>query len=531
MTRFRSSSSRLAFVFAAFSLVACLEASEPATTFVVAIDRGEDVGQCFGSLFETTSEDGSIVVGAGFQNVYNTRYRGDRHSVQFFVRPTDGKREMRIEELPRPTANLVGAYLFERDGAVYSTYGGLKSWDSPTRTWMPQDGVGGTSESMRVGKGMLVFGDSRVSWNGQSILEPPAFGSYQLFFYANGYLCFYHVNRGDGPYRPHTNDEDGFSRLYACPWRPSEGHVDLSKAKVLLLPIVGETTFAWGVLGKQIVTGSNIGGFYALENGLWKTLLDPKLGESYQLYSMLGFHESRGDSGQGRLLMGQYPTGRLFAYDGRRIADQPGWPPVLEGVTSSAREAQTTVIYGGDLMVGVWPWGEVWRYNPDSQRWVFMPRMFKHPNLSAAITHPYDVENESNSPRNLWGQRVTSLVASGPDLFISTSGKAPMEWEPQRYPFLAPEKWKSYGKVYRATMQGHLSAPTRWTTGPTKLVFTLKDGELAIHQDGDLLARCSVTGALQQKLKQAKSFRPPRWGEGTFGSHGNVSLQGEMASQ
>ena len=105
-----------------------------------------------------------------------------------------------------------------------------------------------------------------------------------------------------------------------------------------------------------------------------------------------------------RLLMGQYPSGRVFQYDGKQISDMQGWPPVLDGVSASAREAQTTVIYGGDVFVGVWPWGELWRYNPDSRKWAFTQRMFDHPELSDRITHPYDVENDGGDVGNQWGQ-------------------------------------------------------------------------------------------------------------------------------
>ncbi len=503
-------------------LVRAASAEEP-ITITVAIDRGQDVGQSFGSLFEAVSSDGSLTVGAGFQNAYNTRYRADRHAVQFFIRPTDGQREMTVEELPRPTDNLTGAYLFGRDGKVFSTYGGLKSWNPQTSSWQPVDGQGGTHESMRVGNGTLAFGDSRVTWNGHSILEPPAEGSYQLFFYANGHLCFYHVNRGDRPYRPYENDDDGFSRLYACPWKPGKEPVDLSKAVTLRLPVVGETTFAWGQLGDQIVTGSNIGGFYVFEDGAWKMLLEPQLGVSYQLYSTLAFRD--------RLLMGQYPTGRVFSYDGKTISDQPGWPPVLAGVSDRAREAQTTTIYGGAVMLGVWPWGEVWRYSPDARRWAFAKRMFSHPELSTEIVHPYDVENRDNSPQNLWGQRVTSLVPNGPHLFISTSAKAPYEWSPERYPFLAPDKWKSYGKVYRATMPGHLSAPTQWTDGPTKLEFIIDDRQMVIRQDGTDLATSPLTKSLARQVSNAGTLTNLTWGSGTYGPGSCVSLKGAVSER
>lgn len=492
----------------------------PGTTITVTVDRGKDVGQSFGSLFEARSADDSLVIGAGFQNAYNTQYRADRHSVQFFVRPVDGIRELTVEELPRPTDNLMGAYLFGRDGHAYSTFGGLKVWDSGTRRWADVAQVGGTSESMRVGNGTLTFGNSQVTWNGQSVLEQPEKGSYQLFFYANEHLCFYHVNRGDRPYRFYQDDEDGFSRLYACPWIPGQGSVNLEQAITLRLPVVGETTFAWGQLGDQVVTGSNIGGFYVFENGQWTMLLEPKLGVGYQLYSTLAFHD--------RLLMGQYPTGRVFEYDGKKIRDQPGWPPVLEGVSDRGREAQTTAIYGGDLMVGVWPWGEVWRYNPDSGRWSLGHRMFSHPELSAKIVHPYDVENQGNTPQNLWGQRVTSLLPIGPDLFISTSAKAPYKFS-EKFSFLLPDKWRSYGKVYRATMPGHLSASTRWTDKPTKLEFSVRDDRMSISQDGKLLATTPLYGSLSTCVGKSGSFKDVIWSSGTYGPGRYASLTGSIS--
>ena len=319
------------------------------------------------------------------------------------------------------------------------------------------------------------------------------------------------------------DEKDGFSRLYACPWTPKQPKVDLSKAITLRLPVVGETTFAWGQLGDQIVTGSNIGGFYVFNDNRWRMILKPSLEYSYQLYSSLAFHD--------RLLMGQYPTGRVFAYDGKKITDLKGWPPVPAGVSKSAREAQTTIIYGGDLMVGVWPWGELWRHNPDSRQWTFMRRMFDHPDTSDKIVHPYDVENHDHSPRNLWGQRVTSLVANGPNLFIATSAKSPFKWDAKQFPFLAPDKWKSYGKVYRMSMPGHLAAPTKWTEGSTTLEFVLKGSELTILQDGKLLDTTKLTCSLAQQLGQVKSLKNIRWGKGICGPFGGTSIKGKINIQ
>ena len=514
---------------AVLPLIACPKAApvpqataEKTMTITVSIDRGPDLGQNFGSLFEAASSDGSLVIGAGFQNAYNTRYRADRHTVQFFVRPTDGRRTFDTEKLPRPNS-LCGTYLYGREDVVYSTYGGYKAWDQDTRTWGQVDSTGGTNETMRVGNDVLTFGSSTVTFNGTTILSPPAKGSYQLFFYANGHLCFYHVDRSKGVYRPYENDENGFSKLHACPWIPGDGQVDLSKAIVLTLPVVGETTFAWGQLGKQVVTGSNIGGFYVFEDGAWTMLRKPTIGVSYQLYSTMAFHD--------RLLMGQYPTGRVFEYDGEKITDLTGWPPRLDGVSDSAREAQTTAIYGGDVFVGVWPWGELWRYNPDSKAWTFMNRMFEHPPLSDKIIHPYDVENTGGKVSNQWGQRVTSLITSGPDLFVSTSAKWPCPWDAKTFPFLAPDAWKSYGTVHRMTMPGHLGAVSNWTEGPTQLEFAISGSQVTITQDGERLAETTLPAPLAQPLNAVPALDEINWGTGIYGRFNGRAIKGSVAVQ
>ena len=495
-----------------------------AMTFQVTVDRGADIGQNFGSLFEVQSEDGSISIGAGFQNGYNTRYRADRHAVQFFVRSTnddltESESSADVELLPRPN-NLCGTYLYTRDDVVYSTYGGVRTWNPETKQWQATPEVGGTEETMRVGSGLLTFGDSTVQYEGRTILPKPASGSYQLFFYADGYLCFYHVDRRDGAYRSFVSDDDGFSKLYACPWTSEQSEVDLSKAIVLTLPVVGETTFAWGQFGKQIVTGSNIGGFYVLENGKWHKLLEPNISVSYQLYSTIALKD--------RLLMGQYPTGRLFEYNGTTITDRADWPLLLEGVTSSSREAQTTAICGGELFAGIWPWGEVWHYNPDAERWRFQQRMFSHPKLSKDIVHPYDVENRGHDVSNLWGQRITSLVTSGDSLFVSTSAKYPCEWNADAFPFLAEEKWKSYGSVYRMKVPGHLGAKAEWTSGATVFEFTVSGREMTISQDGKRIGSTAISGALAKKLEQQPKLKSVRWGTGIYGGFNGLRIDGKL---
>ena len=165
------------------------------------------------------------------------------------------------------------------------------------------------------------------------------------------------------------------------------------------------------------------------------------------------------------------------------------------------------------------------------QRWHFVQRMFDHPDLTDEVIHPYDRENRGNAVSNLWGQRITSLVTIGSDLFVSTSAKTPCQWDERQNPFLAPEKWKSYGSVYRLSMPGHLGATTTWTEGPTKLVFAIHGSTISITQDGATIGQATVSGPLVDKLKAISQLGSIQWGQGIYGPFGGKTIKGSITDK
>ncbi len=494
------------------------------TTIVVNVDRGEDLGQNFGSLFEAQTEDGAFVIGAGFSSAYNTYYRHDRHTVHFYVRPTRKTRELQATALPRP-GKLAGNYLFNFDGKVHATYpnpdSNVRVWDEGGKVWNPKPAR--DRIDTRVGKDLLSFDSGAVVLNGKTVLPAAEKGNYRGFYYAQGYLIFYHIYRpGEAKYPPYTKDEEGYSKLYACPWKPIEGAVDLGKATVMTVPIVGEVPYAYGQLGDQVISCSNIGGVYALRDGHWRTLVEGSKKYSYQVYAGCTYYD--------QLLLGQYPSGELFAFDGKTVERIEGWPPVMKGVSGSAREAQTIVLYGGELYVGVWPWGEVWRYHHESGEWNLARRMFTHPALTDATTHPYELESKTlGGVANQWGQRVTSMVPLKDSLLISTSAKWPCEWEP-KFDFVGNDAWKEYGSVTRVHVSGHLSAPVKWTDGPTELRFTLEDGAMLIEQDGMPIGSTRLSGSVTPVPESTRRLKKIEWGQGAYGIFSGVSVKGSTLS-
>lgn len=497
-------------------------ADEPVMSFSVTCELGEDLGQSPGSLFEASTMDERFVLGAGFCDVYNTHFRSDRTVVQFFVRPTDGEREYALEPLPKPTPDA-GTYILGVRGELIAAAGhsatDVRVWDPPTGRWATQSGV--TPTRMRLGKGTLAYGDSMAWYDGELILEHPERGSYERFYYANGHLFFYHRYAGDeSGYREYVSDEHGFSKLHACPWRPGDGPIDPSDATVLTLKYVGETTFSWGQAGGDALTCSNLGGIYRFDGDAWRTIREPQLGVSYQVYTIIPFYD--------RVLLGQYPLGEFVELVGDKLVPLDGWPPRIEGASPSAREAQTAMIWGGELLVGVWPWAELWRYSPDAQRWTSMGRMFSQPEVAPEPVHPWEIETaEAGLVHNQWGQRLTSMVPLDARLMLSTSAKSPVPAAdvPE---FLNEEQLAEYGAVYGLRMPGCISAPIYWSEGPTILEFIVTRERIAILQHGMELASAPIAPALARALAQSGGVANLRSGTGVFGPYGGRSVEARV---
>ena len=178
----------------------------------------------------------------------------------------------------------------------------------------------------------------------------------------------------------------------------------------LELPIALEFIYAFGQWRAEVLAVSNNGRVARFDGKGWTTLRVPPVpAVSYQVYAILTYYD--------RLLLGQYPTGEVIEYAGKELKQLKGWPPVMPGVSPSARELQTLAIYGGDVYAGVWPWAEVWRYDRDRDKWAFTERMFHHPLPTDAVVHPYETETLRVDPvGNLWGQRVTGLCPHGAGL-------------------------------------------------------------------------------------------------------------------
>jgi len=481
------------------------QATEPAWSIAVEVDLGRDRGQNFGSLFEVRDAQERVIAGAGFMEVYNTRFRSDRHTLQFFLHPEQEEESFVTERLPHPDLDC-GVYLLDLNQKLHAwssvRNNSLRVWDDAGNRWndapLPFTGrVRSGDGLMRLGTGTLSFTGNQVAFNDRIILSRPERGRFYNFYYAAGRLFFYHTFRSEA---------DGFTRIYACDWTPeANGPINLAQATLMQAKYVGATPFAWGQLQGSVLTVSNFGGVYVFEGSRWKTVKEAQKGVSYQVYSILNYHD--------RLLLAQYPTGQLFEYRGDELRRLEGWPPRLPGVSSQAREAQTLAIYRGDLFVGVWPWAEVWRYDRDRDRWHSLGRAFTHPPITDKRTHPYENEARKHGlVTNHWGQRVTGMVPLGDALMLSTSSKGTSEWF-DKYDFLSDRQRREYGAVIRTRMPGNLAAQIKWQDRPLKLEFVVEQRRMVVRQEGDEIAHAEISFDLPRGLQQSTL----RWGQGVYG--------------
>ncbi|MBI3921276.1 MAG: hypothetical protein HY318_07660 [Armatimonadetes bacterium] len=85
------------------------------------VDFGKDIGQSFGSLLEVRDSRGHVIAGAGFADVYNTMFRNDRYTVQFFVQPNSEDNQFTLEPLPRPIKEYGQVIRLKRPGNLAAT--------------------------------------------------------------------------------------------------------------------------------------------------------------------------------------------------------------------------------------------------------------------------------------------------------------------------------------------------------------------------------------------------------------------------
>lgn len=182
---------------------------------------------------------------------------------------------------------------------------------------------------------------------------------------------------------------------------------------------------------------------YACTNSEEPILSAPR---AIQFYSSINY--------QGKVLLGEWPTGRLYEFDGTKLKPSSMTPPKIAELSDKrlGYEAQTMASYCGDLFVGYWPKGEVWRYDHVAREWKYFKRFFSNVEGEPFIPHSYRPDDELNPA--FFGQRVTAMVPFKGSLYVTTSNLRAWTVNDSARVKIDPANASEYGAIYKVTKQG-----------------------------------------------------------------------------
>lgn len=172
----------------------------------------------------------------------------------------------------------------------------------------------------------------------------------------------------------------------------------------------------------------------------------PDQSRKVQFYSSLVYH--------GRTLVGEWPTGRIYEFDGSKLAPSDMTPPMIAEAGPVGYEAQSLAMYCGDLFVGYWPKGEIYRMDGETKKWSLFASLFE--GVSDGDFIPFlnrAMKEGEKEEAAFFGQRVSALVPYEDSLYAVTSNL--MSWSKDIHTsVLTDEQIDKYGAVYRIYRQG-----------------------------------------------------------------------------
>jgi hypothetical protein len=396
-----------------------------------------------GTMIGLFNRDGDVLLEGGFQNSWNTYCQNDYWDLHFYQ---PSKQNGNFELLGKPDDYFKSGFIWKWDDFLFAADMG----DS------------------RVYKFDL-DGSFQLMENPGSLLTARANIECGVFVYG-GYKYFY----------SESLSEDVSSVLYACDSKNSCSVANLPP-KTWIYSYASEKT--------NVFAGANDGGvyFHDQEKNTWceasyideeyfclSSDIEPIRKGRTQFYSSIQYGDAT--------LIGMWPGGFLFEF---RDGSLKRWAQdSLRDFSYNLAEAQSLSIYCGNLYVGYWPWGELYKY--DGTNWNLATRLFSAPEKSNSpdlVNYPYFYRALDGESAAFYGERISGMIPYGQSLIVSTSnlsswGKSIGEG------FISEQLAHEYGLIYTLTQEGCLTAKV---IGREKKIYRfsleIEDYELKIVSD------------------------------------------------
>jgi hypothetical protein len=440
------------------------------------VDFGRDYGQNLGTLFELFDTEGKALCGAGFNSSVQTRVAINNRVLEFYCRLPE--REIKIVDLGKPAKSSTRPVLYQFNNKLLDL-ATKRAWSAKTRwktTSYPR--VNGNILNVQIVRNKPLYFlrkglDIIVSYSGKRLARIKTEPLSTLYYDKKVYI-FAHDYEDDNDCL-YWFEWDSYAGKYALPVEINR--IDAPDEMLDVYALYGHE-------GKLLIAGSGSALYEFSEGTIHKINIDPEVQthvdpvEGNELYSFITYFDD--------ILIGHFSTGLLLKYSPDELPIMQNSPPLVEDEwqpdSKYYREAQSLAIYGGDLYVGMYPWGRVFRLDRDTNQWSY-DRLFDHPETPTG-RYPF---NET-CPEETWGQRITYLVPYRGSL---AAGAGSMRKNPQQSgsPLCIPKNaFIDYGRVKLITAPASAMGQLKWTDKPIRLEFIVKKNGLYIYQDGKKIA-------------------------------------------
>lgn len=161
----------------------------------------------------------------------------------------------------------------------------------------------------------------------------------------------------------------------------------------------------------------------------------------------------------GTTYVGQFPSGRLYVFDGRALKLSDFAPDDILNKRNKYYEAQSMAEYCGDLYIGYYPKGEIYRYDHKLKSWAMFFRAFSEGPEENGIPYYGNMHLSYSPDRNIYdrfffAQRVSSLVPFGDSLYVTTSNLGGWNVNTPNPTFLSQKSILEYGAIYKIHKEG-----------------------------------------------------------------------------